>query len=928
MDNLYHYLGIIICLFVTIKLLTHKKRNLPPSPFTLPIVGHFHLIKEPLYQSLAALSSKYGPILYLKLGSRRVLVVSSPSAVEECFTKNDIVFANRPRTISGDTLTYNYTVFTWAPYGPHWRDLRRLAVVEIFSSSRVQKTCSIREEEVANLVSHLFKVSANGTQSVDLKYLFSLLTSTVILRLVAGKRFVEDARDMEAEKRLFREFSDMFFPILGSYNVCDFFPVLRWIGWKGIEKNLRELHRRRDEYIQNLVDEIRLRKASFSTDVHEIKNPSLIEKLISLQEQDPNFCSNEVMKSMALFMFIAGTETSISIMQWAMRLLLNHPEVLQKARAEIISHVGDEHLLNDSDLAKLPYLRCIVNETLRLYPPAPTLLSHYSSQDCRVGGYEIPKGTMLLANAWAIHRDPSVWEEPTKFKPERFEGNFDEKELGKYLPFGLGRRACPGDTMAIRVVIRNFPPSPPSLPIIGHFHLLKRPIYLTLHNLCNKYGPILFLRFGPKPVLVISSPSAIEECFTKNDIIFSNRPLFPSRKVAEYGFTTLASCPYGQHWRNLRRLTATEIFSTIRLQGSSSLRTEEIHFLVKQLLKNSTRELEIESFFYILTFNIMMKLAAGQRFFNDDIYSDNIGDMVSDLRQMFSSNVRLSWSDQFPILRWLTFHRAEREIMKTHKKKDDFLQALLDMRRNVISSCSIKDEERKRLIIDVMLSLQESEPDCYTDEIIKGMTMVMLSAGTVTSTSTMECAVTHLISHPEVFKKAREEIDENIGQSQLLDDGDLGKLPYLHCIINETLRLGSTGPIIPPRESTEECTVGGYSIPRGTMLLVHAWALYNDPNLWEDPDMFKPERFQGSRVEGDRGGYKFIAFGLGRRQCPGEGLAMRLMALTLGTLIQCFEWKKANENSQADGGTNGALKVIFRPRETLAPSILNSLTDF
>ncbi|XWS24158.1 hypothetical protein CRYUN_Cryun28dG0076600 [Craigia yunnanensis] len=183
MENLYHYLGIISSIFLTIKLLTHRNQNLPSSPISLPTIGHFHLIRNPLYQSLATLLSKYGPILYLRSGCRRVLVISSPSAVEECFTKNDIIFANRPWTMAGDLVTYNYTSFVWTPYRPLWRNLRRLSVVEIFSSKSVQKFSSIREEEVGNFIGRLFEVSAaNGTQKVDLKYLFCLLTMNVMLR--------------------------------------------------------------------------------------------------------------------------------------------------------------------------------------------------------------------------------------------------------------------------------------------------------------------------------------------------------------------------------------------------------------------------------------------------------------------------------------------------------------------------------------------------------------------------------------------------------------------------------------------------------------------------------------------------------------------------------------------------------------------------
>ncbi|GMI91111.1 cytochrome P450, family 81, subfamily K, polypeptide 2 [Hibiscus trionum] len=450
MENLRYYFCAIFFIFLTIKLLTKRKQNLPPSPFSLPIIGHLHLLNFPLYKSLATLFAKYGPILYLRVGSRRILVVSSPSAVEECLGKNDIIFANRPQTMAGDILMYNRRSYVWAPYGPLWRNLRRVSVFEILSSFNVQKLSSIREEEVGNFVRRL-SASDGSTGKVDMRYLFSLLTMNVSLKVVSGKRVVE--ADEEAERMFFQEFKSLFFVGVGT-NICDFFPVLKWIGFQGIEKRLKELHMRRDEYLQKLVDGVRLNRIRDVAAIKEEgKNPPFIEKLLSFQEKDPEFFSNEVIKAMALMMFIAGTESTVFTLEWAMSLLLKHPEVLERVRAEIVSHVGHERLLNDSDLANLPYLGCVVNEVLRLYPPAPLLLPHYSSEDCRVGGYEVPKGTLLMVHAWAIHRDPSVWDEPTKFKPERFEGSLEEKEGSKYLPFGLGRRACPGAAMGLRLIL-------------------------------------------------------------------------------------------------------------------------------------------------------------------------------------------------------------------------------------------------------------------------------------------------------------------------------------------------------------------------------------------------------------------------------------------------------------------------------------------
>ena len=155
-------------------------------------------------------------------------------------------------------------------------------------------------------------------------------------------------------------------------------------------------------------------------------------------------------------MFVAGTDTAANTMRWAMSLLLNHPQVLEKLTKEIDCHVGHGRLLKESDLPKLPYLRCVINETLRLYPVTPLLLPHFSSEDCIVGGYHIPGGTTLLVNAWAIHRDPKLWDEPNKFRPERFQEIIDGEREGsfrfKFIPFGVGRRACPGEALGFRSV--------------------------------------------------------------------------------------------------------------------------------------------------------------------------------------------------------------------------------------------------------------------------------------------------------------------------------------------------------------------------------------------------------------------------------------------------------------------------------------------
>ncbi|VVB13968.1 unnamed protein product [Arabis nemorensis] len=355
-------------------------------------------------------------------------------SIEECFTNHDQTLANRPRS-------YGYKNFGLAPYGDIWRTLRRLSTLEVFSSSSVQKSSFIRNEEVSNLCSILFRLSCDS-RKVDLKYQFTLLTAHVMLRLVSGNCGVEE-RDPESEKMFLEDFKSRFFASI-SMNVCNYFPVLRWIGYKGIEKRVIEMQRRRDEYLQRHVDKVRTKKFDSSG--------SVVEKFLRLQETEPEFYSDAVIKGIVVLMFNAGTDTSPVAMEWAMSVLLNHPDKLEKVREEIKCNVKHKGIIQDSDLSSLPYLRCVIFETLRLYPAAPLLLPHCSSKKFNLGSYEIPENTMLLVNAWAVHRDSEFWEDADVFKPERFEGFVGDRDGFRFLPFGVGRRACPAAGLGMRIV--------------------------------------------------------------------------------------------------------------------------------------------------------------------------------------------------------------------------------------------------------------------------------------------------------------------------------------------------------------------------------------------------------------------------------------------------------------------------------------------
>lgn len=289
------------------------------------------------------------------------------------------------------------------------------------------------------MIRDLFRSSESGTRNVNLNEAFAKLTRNLVMRAVNGRPWE----------------TTIITPPSQLMTVCDFVPVLKWIGYKGIEKEMIKLKKERDAVVQSLIDEYRESRAIRPKGgVHgdDVQKKTMMDELLDLQEAEPEYYTDDTLKGLIMVLLLAGSDTSARTLEWAMSLLLNHPEILEKAKAEIDTHINKDRIVEDSDVPRLTYISCIINETLRLFPPAPLLVPHYSSQDCTIGGYHVPKGTLLLVNAWAIHRDPVIWDEPTKFKPERFEQEKLDGFSFKYFPFGMGRRACPGTNFALRNV--------------------------------------------------------------------------------------------------------------------------------------------------------------------------------------------------------------------------------------------------------------------------------------------------------------------------------------------------------------------------------------------------------------------------------------------------------------------------------------------
>ncbi|KAG5542048.1 hypothetical protein RHGRI_021781 [Rhododendron griersonianum] len=316
---------------------------------------------KPLSRTLAALSKTHGPILLLRFGSRLVLVVSSPSAAEECFAKNDVVFANRPKLLAGKHLGHNYTTIIWSSYGQHLRNLRRIASTEILSASRIQMLKTIRFDEVRLLLGRLYRSSSDGDYiEVDMK--------SVLF-------------EQQEETRKFKEMVTETFLLGGATNIGDFVPVLNCFGLNGLDKRLKALQQKRGTFMQDLIEEHRRENKSDQNEQRE----TMVDVLLSLNKDEPEFYTDEIISG--IVMLIAGSDSSSGTMEWALSLLLNNPDILEKAYSEIEKHIGAQNrLIEESDLNELPYLNKIIKETFRMCPPKHLLLPHESSKDCTIGG--------------------------------------------------------------------------------------------------------------------------------------------------------------------------------------------------------------------------------------------------------------------------------------------------------------------------------------------------------------------------------------------------------------------------------------------------------------------------------------------------------------------------------------------------------------
>ncbi|PIA38426.1 hypothetical protein AQUCO_02800261v1 [Aquilegia coerulea] len=419
---------------------SRSKIKWPPGPRKLPLIGNLHNLQGIPHHTLRNLAREYGPLMYLQLGQVPMIVVSSPRVAKEVLKTQDPLFADRPDLLAAKIGSYNYKGIVFSPFGKYWRQMRKICFQELFSAKKVQSMWSIREEEVSNLIE---KVSAMAGTPVNLSQMLSSLANDITARAAFGKKCKE--KDKEAFLALMKESMRL----AGGFDFADLYPSLTLLhGINGKKLKLEEIRQKLDKILEGIINEHKEKRT-----IREIENnPGYVEDVLDviLRLQEENNLDvpveNDNIKAVIQDIFVGGSDTSSTTVIWALSEMMKTPKILEKAQNEVRKVFNGKAKIDQSDINQLKYLSLVIKETLRMYPATGVVPPRESRERCEIDGYEIPKGTKVIVNSWAIGRDPDFWTNPDRFEPERFENlSIDYKGHNfEYIPFGAGRRICPG----------------------------------------------------------------------------------------------------------------------------------------------------------------------------------------------------------------------------------------------------------------------------------------------------------------------------------------------------------------------------------------------------------------------------------------------------------------------------------------------------
>ncbi|KAJ8769597.1 hypothetical protein K2173_005200 [Erythroxylum novogranatense] len=438
----------------------------------------------------------------------------------------------------------------------------------------------------------------------------------------------------------------------------------------------------------------------------------------------------------------------------------------------------------------------------------------------------------------------------------------------------------------------KLPPGPRGLPIIGSFHLLGKNPHRSLHELAQKYGPIMHMRLGLAPTIIISSPEAAELVLKTHDIVFASRPPLEASKYSSYNQKNVTLGPYGSYWRNMRKLCTLELLSSLKVNSLKSSRKQVLDLMVQSIKEASCRSqascrrrlaVNLRTKLYSLSADMSCLMVFGKKYSDNEFDERGFNAIVHEEAKLTAIP---NLGDYIPQIAWLDLQGLRKRMKAAARVFDEFFEKIIE------EHIKNTDENRTKDFIDVMLGLMGSEETEYRVErdSIKAVILDMLAASMDTSPTVVEWALSEIIKNQHVMKKVQKESEEKVGMDRMVEESDLKNLHYLNMIIKETFRLHPVAPLLLPHYSMEDCIVNGFFIPKNSRIMINVWTIGRDPSVWSEPDKFLPERFAGTDIDVLGHDFQLIPFGAGRRVCPGMQLGLTIVSLVLAQLLHCFDW--------------------------------------
>ncbi|KAK8527122.1 hypothetical protein V6N12_054347 [Hibiscus sabdariffa] len=464
--------------------------------------------------------------------------------------------------------------------------------------------------------------------------------------------------------------------------------------------------------------------------------------------------------------------------------------------------------------------------------------------------------------------------------------------------------------------IRQLPPGPRKLPLIGNLHQLVGSLpHRILRDLANQHGRLMHLQLGETSNIVVSSPEVAKEILITHGTIFAQRPLLVAVDIVTYGSRDIAMAPYGHYWRQVRKICTIELLTAKRVKSFESIRQDELSNLVKSISSNEGLPINLSDKIFGSTYGITSRAAFGSKYNDKDSYSSVVEEIVK-LASGFSM------ADMYPSSKVLRLMSGMSKKVETlFKKSDAVLQGIIDEHRERLERINAGDEgeEANEDLITVLLKIQQlgdlELP--LSDNDIKGIIWDVFSGGSETSSTIVDWAMSEMMRNPRVLKKAQTEVRSVCNGKGDVDEASVRELKYLALVIKETFRLHPSFPLLLPRESRENCEINGYRIPAKTRVIINAWAMATDPKYWTEPEAFYPERFLNCSSDFKGTDMEFIPFGAGRRMCPGILFALPNIELPLAKLLYHFDWKLPNGMEHESLDMTEAFGVTVRRKNDL-----------